>query len=119
MDVRVHSSVHRQGYQLRTISFAGCEHYRVPAYLLVPLEGKPPYPGVVALHDHGGYFYHGKEKIANDTPAHAALIPFREQYYGGPPDFQKRIAGLKPGQPEYLAEVNRYLSQRTAELNTP
>ena len=151
LDLRVHSTEGRDGYELRVISFAGSEHYRVPAYLLVPTGGKPPYPAVVALHDHGGYFYHGKEKLVDNNPEHAALIAFRKQYYGGrayapelarrgfvvlaidafywgerrlryeqggPPEFQRQIAGLKPEQPEYVAAVNRYFSQRTAELNT-
>lgn len=82
LDLRVHSTERREGYQLRVISFAGSPHYRVPAFLLVPTTGQPPYPGVVALHDHGGYFYHGKEKLVDNVPEHPALIPFREQYYG-------------------------------------
>ena len=83
LDLKVHSRERREGYELRRISFAGSEYYRVPALLLVPLAGKPPYPAVVALHDHGGYFYHGKEKLVDNVPEHPALIPFRERYYGG------------------------------------
>jgi hypothetical protein len=61
LDIRVHSTVKRDGYEVRVISFAGSAHYRVPAFLLVPDKaGKRP--AVVALHDHGGWFYHGKEK---------------------------------------------------------
>lgn len=82
LDLKVHSTERREGYELRVISFAGSPHYRVPAFLLVPTAGKPPYPGVVALHDHGGYFYHGKEKLVENLPEHPALIPFRKQYYG-------------------------------------
>ena len=150
LDLRVHSTESRDGYELRVISFAGSEHYRVPAFLLVPTSGKAPYPALVALHDHGGYFYHGKEKIVESFPEHPALVAFRKQYYGerayasefarrgfvvlvidafywgerrlqykqGPPDYQKRIADLKPDQAEYVVAVNQYLSQRTAELNT-
>ncbi len=82
LDLKVHSTEQREGYELRVISFSGSPHYRVPAYLLVPTAGKAPYPGVVALHDHGGYFYHGKEKLVDNVPEHPALIPFRKQYYG-------------------------------------
>ena len=83
LDVRVHATFQRQGYEVRHISFAASAHYRVPAYLLVPTSGKQPYPAVVALHDHGGWFYHGKEKLVETEGEHAALKGFRERYYGG------------------------------------
>ena len=82
LDVRVHAVVKRAGYEVRTISFAGTAHYRVPAYLLLP-QGRGPFPGVVALHDHGGWFFHGKEKLVEMEGEHAALKDFRERYYGG------------------------------------
>ena len=36
---------------------------RVPAYVLIPKGLKRPAPAVVALHDHGGFYFWGKEKI--------------------------------------------------------
>ncbi len=83
LDLRVDSVVKRPGYEIRKISFAGSAHYRVPALLLVPEKGKGPYPGLVALHDHGGWFYHGKEKLVQLDGEHSALTGFRERYYGG------------------------------------
>ena len=83
LDIKVHSVMKRDGYDVRIISFAGSAHYRVPAYLLVPTTGRGPYPAVVALHDHGGWFVHGKEKLVRMDGEHAALTGFREQYYGG------------------------------------
>ncbi len=83
LDVRIERTEKRPGYELRTISFAGSEHYRIPAYLLVPEGGKPPYPAVVAFHDHGGYFYFGKEKIVAVNPEHVSLTAFKKTYYGG------------------------------------
>lgn len=83
LDLKVHAVVRRNGVEIRTVSFAGSAHYRIPAFLLVPLTGRGPYPGVVALHDHGGWFYHGKEKLVRMEGEHAALAGFREQYYGG------------------------------------
>ncbi|NWG12171.1 MAG: acetylxylan esterase [Acidobacteria bacterium] len=82
LDVKVHSVAKRDGYEVRTISFAGSAHYRVPAYLLVPTAGRGPHPAVVALHDHGGWFFHGKEKLVRMEGEHAALAGFRGQYYG-------------------------------------
>jgi cephalosporin-C deacetylase-like acetyl esterase len=83
LDLRVHAVAKRDGYELRTVSFAGSAHYRVPAYLLVPTTGRGPYPAVVALHDHGGWFVHGKEKLVRMEGEHQALQPYREQLYGG------------------------------------
>ena len=40
---------------------------------------------MVALHDHGGWFVHGKEKLVGMDGEHVALKGFREQYYGGRP----------------------------------
>lgn len=82
LDVRVHRVDQREGYQIRTISYAGTAHYRVPAYLLVP-SGGGKRPAAVALHDHGGWFVHGKEKLVRMEGEHVALKEFREQYYGG------------------------------------
>ena len=149
LDVQTHAVQKREGYEVRTISFAGSRHYRVPAYLLVP-NGGGKHPGLVALHDHGGWFFHGKEKLVRRDDEHPALTQFREQYYGGrtyadelarrgfvvivpdafywgerrlqydqpPPDLQKRLAGLKPEQPGYVAVINSWASERAAELNT-
>jgi dienelactone hydrolase len=83
LDAKVHAVEKRAGYELRVISFAGSAHYRIPAYLLVPTAGRGPFPAAVALHDHGGWFVHGKEKLVAMNGEHAALKDFRAQYYGG------------------------------------
>ena len=83
LDVRVHAVAKRDGYDVRTISFAGSAHYRIPAYLLVPTTGRGPYPAVVALHDHGGWFMHGKEKLVRMDGEHPALQGYRDPLYGG------------------------------------
>jgi dienelactone hydrolase len=82
LDLKVHSVVKRTGYEIRVVSFAGSPHYRVPAYLLVPDRCRRGCPAVVALHDHGGWFMHGKEKLVAMDGEHVALKAFREQYYG-------------------------------------
>jgi dienelactone hydrolase len=55
---------------------------RVPAYLLVPKNARGRLPAIVALHDHGGYYLWGKEKLVeteNDPPA---MKNWRKTYYG-------------------------------------
>src|SRR6185436_13942097 len=56
---------------------------RVPAFVLVPKDAPRRAPAMVALHDHGGFYLWGKEKIVEMTDEHAALSDFRRQYYGG------------------------------------
>src|SRR5262249_40380310 len=38
---------------------------RTSAWILRPLGRKERLPGILALHDHGGFKYYGKEKIAD------------------------------------------------------
>jgi len=40
-------------------------------------------PGVVALHDHGGFKYYGKEKITNPKNQPEIMAGFQEEYYEG------------------------------------
>lgn len=57
---------------------------RTRAWLLRPAGESGVLPGVVALHDHGGFKYHGLEKIADgagETPHY--LAGYRATYYGG------------------------------------
>ena len=71
------------GY-LPATSFAGSQHYRVPALLLYSAPvGPTSLPGRGGSDDHGGYFYHGEEQIVGNIPEHPALVTFRKQYYGG------------------------------------
>lgn len=56
---------------------------RVPAYVLVPKAGRRPLPAIVALHDHGGFYLWGKEKIVELPGENPALAEFRRNYYGG------------------------------------
>src|SRR5262249_5964225 len=56
---------------------------RVPAYVLVPKKADRPLPAVVALHDHGGFYLWGKEKLVEDGDEHPALTAFKKRYYAG------------------------------------
>ena len=56
---------------------------RVPAFVLVPRNAPKRAPAIVALHDHGGFYLWGKEKIVELPGEHPALGDFRKQYYGG------------------------------------
>jgi hypothetical protein len=55
------------------------------ALFLTPSKYSGKLPGVVALHDHGGFKYYGKENIADqpDDATRPALQAFRDNGYGG------------------------------------
>jgi dienelactone hydrolase len=56
---------------------------RVPAFVLAPKHAPRRAPALVALHDHGGFYLWGKEKIVEMTDEHPVLTDFKRQYYGG------------------------------------
>jgi dienelactone hydrolase len=58
---------------------------RTAAWLLKPADAVGPLPAVVALHDHGGFKYLGKEKIARGPEAPPAFLEhyYWPHYYGG------------------------------------
>jgi dienelactone hydrolase len=56
---------------------------RVPAYVLIPRKGERPLPAVVALHDHGGFYLWGKEKLVEIEDEHHVLTKFKSGCYSG------------------------------------
>jgi len=56
---------------------------RAALYLLVPKGLAAPAPGIVALHDHGGFYFWGKEKLTRVEPVHPDLQAFKDTYYSG------------------------------------
>jgi dienelactone hydrolase len=75
--------VELNGYVREDLSFQTAPGMRVPAALLIPTTSKGRLPGIVALHDHGGFYLWGREKILENTNEHSALTEFRKRYYGG------------------------------------
>ena len=57
---------------------------RTRAWLIRPAGAVGSLPGVLALHDHGGFKFHGKEKIAEgEVAAPEYLRRYWRRYYGG------------------------------------
>lgn len=69
-------------YFREKVYFNTTPELRVPAYVLVPkgLTGKAP--AIVALHDHGGFYRWGKEKLVRLPDEHPSLTSFKEAYGG-------------------------------------
>lgn len=76
----------REGYRARKIRFNLSGYSRVDAYMLIP-EGKGPFPAVVLLHDHGGHYSIGKEKMIRPLGVDSAVMEdadgWAKQCYGG------------------------------------
>jgi dienelactone hydrolase len=70
-------------YIRERVEFNTTPDIRVPAFVLVPKNGPKPAPAIVALHDHGGFYFWGKEKILELPEEHEVLSEFKRQYYGG------------------------------------
>lgn len=60
--VEIVAEERREGYLARKICFNLTAYSRVHAYMLIP-NGTGPFPAVVLLHDHGGHYTIGKEKM--------------------------------------------------------
>jgi dienelactone hydrolase len=83
-EVRIDAEWERDGVEGQAISWAVGYGPRSAAWLLKPAGVSEALPGVVALHDHGGFKFFGKEKIAigpQDPPDY--INDYWFSYYGG------------------------------------
>lgn len=71
------------GFIEEDLTFLSAPHSRVPAHLLIPTDRKLPFPGVIVLHDHGGFYMWGREKVVATENEHPILTQFKQQYYSG------------------------------------
>ncbi len=84
LNVRIEASWEKDGLAGEEISWWVGYGPRTHAWLLKPIGATGPLPGILALHDHGGFKYFGKEKIAEGPEAAPAFIrDFWTTYYGG------------------------------------
>lgn len=84
LDVQPGQRWERDGVAGEAVSWSVGYGPRTAAWVLKPAGATGPLPAVIALHDHGGFKFYGKEKIA-DGPADPHPFPadFRNRYYGG------------------------------------
>jgi dienelactone hydrolase len=76
-------TVKKEGYTRYRVSYAITSYRRTEAFLLIPDDLSGPAPAVIALHDHGGFYYYGKEKIAETENPPGILTDFISESYGG------------------------------------
>jgi dienelactone hydrolase len=82
-DVQLISRKERDGFVEEVLTFRTTPQARVPAHVLIPSDRKPPFPGIVILHDHGGFYMWGREKVVSSEPEHPVLTDFKKRYYSG------------------------------------
>jgi len=56
---------------------------RTHGFFLYQKDAGSKLPAVVALHDHGEFFYYGKEKLVSFPNEPRVLREYRDKYYGG------------------------------------
>jgi dienelactone hydrolase len=83
-DVRVEGRWECDGVAGEAVSWSVGYGPRTQAWVLKPAGVAGPLPGVVALHDHGGFKVYGKEKIAaGPDGANAVMQGWYDDAYGG------------------------------------
>jgi len=83
-DVQIEQQWERDGLTGEEVSWSVGFGPRTHAFVFKPSHGNQPMPGIVALHDHGGFKYYGKEKIADGpTDPPPVIIGYRRNLYAG------------------------------------
>lgn len=83
LDVRVEKRWERDGIVGEALSWSVGYGPRTEAWLLKPANAKGKLPAMQFLHDHGGYKFYGKEKVADGPEGPLPeLKDFRAEYYG-------------------------------------
>ncbi len=76
-------TVKKDGYTRLRVSYHVAPGRRTEAFLLIPEKRQEKAPAVVALHDHGGFYYYGKEKITETESPLPVLQEHIDRDYGG------------------------------------
>jgi dienelactone hydrolase len=70
-------------YRQEEIEFNTAKNIRVQGSLLIPNTNEKNYPAIIALHDHGGFYYYGREKIIEGVNEPEILRNFKSEAYCG------------------------------------
>ncbi len=83
LNAQVLEKVQKDGYTRSLVRYSVAVDRTTDAFLLIPDNRNGPAPAVVAIHDHGGFYYFGKEKITEIEDPPEILKRFIERSYGG------------------------------------
>jgi dienelactone hydrolase len=85
LNPRILETTHKDGYTRYLVSYSVTPFRSTEAFLLVPDGLTKPAPAVIALHDHSGFYYYGKEKIAETEGYPQVLSDLISRMYEGRP----------------------------------
>ncbi len=85
LNPEISEKVKKTGYTRYKVTYSITPQRKTEAYLLIPDGLTKPAPAVIALHDHGGFYYYGKEKITETENQPQILKDFIDEAYGGRP----------------------------------
>jgi dienelactone hydrolase len=80
---KIESRLEEDDVIVEEISYAMPYGPRTHGFFLYPKKRPKKIPAVVALHDHGEFFFYGKEKITNIPAEPGILQEYKRHYYGG------------------------------------
>jgi len=83
LNPKVIETVQKDGYTRYRVRYYVTADRETEAFLLVPKGLEKPAPAVVAIHDHGGFYFYGKEKVTETENPPGILTRFIERSYGG------------------------------------
>mgnify|MGYP005751878403 CR=1 FL=1 len=71
LNPQIFNTTKRDGYTQYLVKYNLNALQQTEAFLLIPDNLTKPAPAIIALHDHGGFYFYGKEKhtLTNDQPA--------------------------------------------------
>jgi len=76
-------TVREDGFTRYLVRYQINAYQETEAFLLIPDQLQTPAPAVIALHDHGGFYYYGKEKHHGIENAPSILTDYKEGLYEG------------------------------------
>lgn len=83
LNPRVIETVQKKGYTRSLVRYTVAPGRETEAYLLVPDSVRRPLPAVIVFHDHGGFYYFGKEKSVETDDPPAPLREHIDTAYAG------------------------------------
>ncbi len=116
LNARILESFTHDGLTVERIAYDQPFGPSTEGFFLKPAGSTGPLPAVVALHDHGGFKYYGKEKIVALPDEPPILQAFKQECYGGE-SWASRLA--KRGYAVFAPDVFLWGSRKMAVEEVP
>lgn len=76
-------TLRQDGLTRYLVRFQTNAYQETEAYLLIPDQLQEPAPAIITMHDHGGFYYYGKEKHHNIEDEPSILTDYKKGLYEG------------------------------------